>query len=71
MLRVLELISLSAVNVLDPREQRRVEIEINAGSRIMARVQVARMQAEASEDRMPEYETLAPYEQRQHASERT
>jgi hypothetical protein len=72
LLRALELISPPVSDHLDPREQRRVEIGINAGARILARVQVARMQAEVGEQRMVEYEAaVEAYEKRQRASEPT
>jgi hypothetical protein len=64
LLRARELLARPIENHLDPREQRRVEIGINAGARILARVQVARMQAEAGEQRMVEYEAaVVRYEQ--------
>jgi hypothetical protein len=72
LLRALELISAPVGNHLDPREQRRVEIGINAGARILARVQAARMQAAASEQRLVEYEAaVAAYEKTLGVSEQT
>ena len=51
LMRVRELLARPVGNDLDPKEQRRIEIGINASARILARVQVAKMQDEAAVER--------------------
>jgi hypothetical protein len=72
LMRVRELLARPIATDLDPKEHRRVEIGINAGTKILARVQTAALQAQAGKARMVEYEAAVErYEREQRASERT